>query len=183
MGTSEGSWGQAWECSSPVMCNTHSYTLAHKQSPAHTCTHSHSAEYRYSHEFLHASHARTCTQTQVCTHMHMSVYGCSPLPTLLQGTHAHAFKQEHICRHAHTCTTHPCTPLGLQMSRKSCFWDVSSPGRGQVSPPRQAPKMSRLPPCFRSLCCALRASAILSIQSSAPLPWDPTLGGLGCRGR
>lgn len=56
--------------------------------------------------------------------VHTPVYECSHTHT--QGTYAHTSKHEHIPRHAHTGTTHPSTPLGLQMSRKSCFRDLFS---------------------------------------------------------
>lgn len=99
-------------------------------------------------EFIHTLTQHTYTFTRVppyltCTHTRVHVHALS----VLTCTHMYTgHKQEHIHRHTHMCTTHPSTPLGLQMGRKSCFWDVSFQGCGQFSPPRWVPEMSRLPP-------------------------------------
>lgn len=108
-----------------TLAHKHKHTRAHIHTHTRTppqCTRSHSARIQ----------TFTCVPPRVHVRA-LSVLTCTHMYTLVH-------------RHTHMCTAHPSTPLGLQMSRKSCFWDVSFQGCGQFFPPGWVPEMSRLPP-------------------------------------
>lgn len=150
-------------------------TLAHKHKHTRAHIHTHTRTPPPVHTLTQRTYtdihvcSSTCARACIeCAHMHPHVHTCTQTYTHVHHTPIHtprlADEQKELL-------------LGCLFSRMRAVLPTRVGARDvQVA---SLPWVSFL----RFLCCTLRASDILSVQSSAPLLLDLGLGGAGCRHR
>lgn len=158
-----------------ISTRAHTFTHVHTHPPQCTRTHTHTA-----HVYIHTCssiphmHTHTCARACIeCAHMHPHVHRAQ--------TRAHTQTYTHV---HHTPIHTPRLADGQKELLLGCLFS-----RMRAVLPTQVGardvQVASLPwvSFLRFLCCTLRASDILSVQSSAPLLLDLGLGGAGCRHR